>query len=98
MVCRAYVPDGSNAYVEALGEQHPIWAVEMKPFKVGRVSMSITPHDTYVLLYSNGHQFSGVVQTAGAVEWALASFPNALITMRDYLNPDEGEIVIQERS
>jgi len=71
----------------------------MKPFKVGRVAMTvISDVVTRVVLYSNGHQFVGNVSTAGAVDWARLSFPNALITLRDVKTGSEPDIVIQERS
>lgn len=70
----------------------------MKPFKVGRVEVIVAFEKAYVKLFSNGHQFQGTIESAGVVDWAVKSFPKALITVLDTTRPGQVPVVVQEAS
>jgi len=70
----------------------------MKTFHVGRVAIVSNLNGDNVELYSNGHQFYGGMPRGMAVDWAIASFPNALITLLDMTGQNPQVLVIQEAS
>lgn len=68
----------------------------MKKFNVGRVAIVTGFTGDNVALHSNGHMFVGGMNRGSGVDWAVASFPNALITVLDTTTDNPQVLVIQE--